>query len=473
MKISDITGLQQLLDATMKTSDYIGNDGKIKSEWLPAGTSGGVVGGGSTVTGFTSTTTPLDRFRAGIAANINNGGLDIVAYGDSHLEGYNGANPTYDSAMHKLKVKLQDHFNPAGVVGGYGFLPNNLGNGGGAWTGFGSFTQEGGQYGVVGKNFGGSGGEAGLYTRLDPAQPISKRMVANAVQFLGIRGFAYSRGRVDINVGTKPNIGAGSQTFLHNQYSNTGINGNQTNGGNRYGQSGFAAFDSKIDLNPTQDTYIQWAKAAAGDNNGIGSDVTAYEGAILYNGDFVKGIRLHDCSFFGRQLAGAGGQEKFMKDWHGSTTNGQFISWGRGLLTGGACNAKLYISDFITNDCGTGDTPNVDLATFTTALNSTVDYIVGLPSQPSLLYIIPPQRVDAVLSARTTNTWEQYRQAIYNKASTTPHMVIFDVEKYMGDQKMAASGAYADKGWWTGDNVHLTAQFQSDLADILYNVLIT
>jgi lysophospholipase L1-like esterase len=417
--------------------------------------------------------TGLERYRQSIAqvqkssTGVGAGGIDIICYGDSIIEGFNSADPTFDSAIHYLKVKLQEKYNPSGVIGGYGFFPSSLGGGNNSpylWTTFGTVGMEGGPYSIKGMGRGGQGAAGtgnGLSVRLNGANPAYYRTAADAIQILGIKHVAYGTDRWDIGVGSLPAIGAGSITGTHNHFNSGGA----TYGGLRFGTALEPSFTNKITLTPSNDNYLRWATPT--DTGKYGS----IDGVIAYNGDFTCGVRLHNLGYFGKKLSD---QISFVKDQQGSGTNGTFVMWGQGLKTGGACNAKLYIMDWITNDCGFGSTPSVTLTSFQTQYAEAVDYILSLASKPSVLLVIPPKRTDNgnLIGARTTvgERWEDFRDAIFAIAFSRSNVAVLDLNAYFNDSSNAATGQLADAGWYD-DGVHFSDGGQKAWGELMFKIL--
>lgn len=425
-----------------------------------------------TRSGFYNADRGLQRFRQGLgmagkdSAGTGFGGIDIACWGDSILEGYNGTDVTFDSAVHRLKVKLQERYNPSGVVGGYGFM--GLAHGFGANSvvstvgtiisgpPFGGYQFKGGGVSGAGTSSKYFTGNNGIYVRFNPALAAYKRMSVDAIQFLGWRFGGFGTARWDVGIGSAPTIGAGSQTGTHTQ-----VVGSNYHSGERFGSSATPGFTEKISLTATDDNYVQ----VAGDTGGV--TYVGYDGLFCYNGDFTCGVRLHDLSIYGTRI---GGQLDFIKE----APNGSVIpSMGTGGLTGGCTNAKLYIFNWITNDCDQGATPTTALSTFLTSYGQAIDYALSRTSKPSVLLVIPPQSNNATLAGRTTvgERYQDFVDGIYGLANARSNVAILDLWQFFDRQtNNNTSGEIKDAGWYS-DGVHFASQGQYCFGDLMYKIL--
>jgi hypothetical protein len=360
------------------------------------------------------------------------GGIDVEMWGDSVLEGYNSTNPSFDSFAHRFKVMLQQRLNPSGVVGGYGYM--NFAKGGTneyntLVTRFGTLGTANGVWSVKGRPLSAAPGANGLYVTLSGAADATLRTAVTDVQYIGYQFSGYGNARWDVNPTTvgAAGIGTGTQTGTHNQLVSSNFHS-----GNRFGTATTPGFTQRITgLVPSATNVVQWA---APDTTGN----AAYDGIIAYNGDFTCGVRCHDLAVFGTTVQQ---QLGFIRDGYGGGA-GSFVTWGQGLLTGGACNSKLVLFNFISNDCGYAATPAVSLATFTSVYGQAIDYKLAQPSQPSVLLIIPPMANDLALVNRTTvgERYQDYVDAVYALADARQNVAVFDLNKYLG----ASAGLLAD-----------------------------
>lgn len=456
----DLVPLSELLESiTIDETPTSGSTNPVESDGVFTALSGKADG----IQGFYKGATGLRRFRQSLglvcktSAGAGLGGIDIICFGDSIIEGYSGTDVNWDSAIHHLKVKLQTKYNPSGVIGGYGYMPITHGNGNNAlWTSFGTVSNGTANLSVVGRSKTAAFGANGMYVRLNGAEPAWKRMAASAVQLIGYKAGSHGTARWDTGVGAAPTIGSGVQTGTHNQLY-TPI----PHSGERYGNAVEPAFTAKIDLTASDDNYIQWAAPSASSN-------ASYDGIIAYNGDFDCGVRLHTLGYYGKKI---GEQLPFILDQYNSGINGRVVTWGRGLKTGGACNAKLYIMNWISNDCGYSATPSTALATFKTQYEQAVDYVLALASKPSVLLVIPPRASSVDLNNRTTEGTRHidFVNAIYEIADARDHVAILDIDLYL-DRGGVAGADFINAGW-NSDHVHLSSAGQYAMADLMYTML--
>jgi hypothetical protein len=420
-------------------------------------------------TGFHNADSGLKRWRQSLgmsgkdSAGTGYGGIDIACWGDSILEGYNGTDVTFDSAVHRLKVKLQERYNPSGVVGGYGYLPFRHGNsvqsvlniiGTVNGTPYGGYEFKGGANGTPPtKSFTGNNG---VYVRFNPASPVWKRMAVDAVQYIGWKFVDHGNARWDIGVGAAPTIGAGTQTGTHSQAPTAGFHSSE-----RFGTSTDPGFTQKISLTSTDDNYVQ----VVGDAGG--SAIVAYDGLFCYNGDFTCGVRLHDMSIFGSTIGAALG---YIKE---NNVGSNPPSMGTGGLTGGSTNLKLYIFDWITNDCGQGATPGTSLASFLDSYGQAIDYALGRPSKPSVLLIIPTQSNSSSLASRTTvgERYQDFVDGIYGLANARSNVAILDLWQYFDRTAMNPSSGQIFEAGWYNDGVHPSSRGQYAIGDLMYKML--
>lgn len=415
--------------------------------------------------GFFNIQSGLRNFRQSLgmtgksSVGVGLGGIDIVGYGDSIQEGYSGSDVYFDGFMHRLKVKLQERFNPSGVLGGYGFLPVAHGNTdpSSVWTRFGTTTVGVTSFfGMSGRGFQFAPGNNGVYVRLNGGNSPFLRTAADGVQVMGFRWGGTTSARWDTGVGAAPTVGSGVQSGAYNMDNGAGI----VHGGARFGVGTAESFTDKITLTPGSDNYVQVAGSAAQFDAGC-------EGVIAYNGDFTCGIRVHDVSKHGALV---GDRLVYIRDAY-NVAPGQFVTWGQGLRMGGSCNAKLYVFNYISNDCGyTAGAPTTTLSTFLTQYGQAIDYALSVASKPSVLLIIPPKPSDTTLASRTTvgERWEDFRDGIYELARQRDNVALIDTWAYLGQSR----AEFTQAGWFT-DNVHLSNVGHTAVADLIYKALVS
>lgn len=457
---------------------YGKNTSEYDEEWLalnPAGSinnpytiniTGGVlepvniIGAHNLVEGLANWRNSLSMVGVGL------GGVDIVCYGDSILEGYNATDVSFGSAVHIMKVKLQDHFNPDGVIGGYGFIPVIHGGGDNSMViQFGNLDNSINQsYGVKGLSRGWGAGANGYYVRLNGANAASMRTAADKVQIVGWQFGDFGLQRVDTHIGNgfgPGGIGNGIQSFTHDQKPVNGFHG-----GVRFGNAVNPSDQSSIPLVAANDNYIQIAGPETG--NGI---IGAIDGFIAYNGDFNAGVRVHDLSKHGSKITE---QLKYIRDAYGESP-GNSVTWGTGAIGGGSKNAKLIITNFISNDCGYGPTPETPLATFRSAYGQAMDYLLSLASQPSILVVIPQMSNSVELAARTNvgERWIDFRDAVLEEAAAR-NLAVFDQFEYFGEAPMGdnenADTPFAKAGYYT-DRIHWSGVGQAKAGELYFQML--
>jgi hypothetical protein len=376
----------------------------------------------------------------------------VEFWGTSVDEGYVTANAPYDGFGHRSKVMLQARYNPSGV-GGYGFMPFLNGGPDGfntAVTPFGTLGTANGTWSVKGKPTSAAAGANGLYVTLNGAANAAIRLAVTDVQYVGFQFSGYGNARYDVNPTTPGAAGIGTGTAgtgTHNQLLTSGFHS-----GSRFGAGTTPGFTQRITgLVPTATNIIQWAAPSDTGNAG-------YDGLILYNTDFDNGVRVHNLSVYGSTVQSMIG---FIRDGYGGGA-GSFVTWGQGLLTGGACNSKLVVMDFLPNDCGYGATPTVPLATFLTIYGQAIDYKLAQASKPCVLLIIPLMPTDAALAARTTvgERWSDYVAGVYGLVDQRANVAILDMNLYFG----SSAGLLAD-------HVHPNNAGHVAMAHALFQVL--
>ena len=369
------------------------------------------------------------------SAGTGYGGIDVVFACDSIGEGSISTNPAYDGWHHQVKLDLQAALNPVGVIGGYGFMSSVAGYLGTPATyntifGTTSNTQVYQSIKNLGLTNNNANGSNGSYFTLDGTLPARFRGAISSIQYIGSAeaGIA-TASRVDCGSNTPgaSMIGAGNVfSGTHNQAA-AGSTGYY--GGARFGTATAPSNSNFVSgFSPSAKNYVQWASMAAG---GLNSE---YDGIIAYNGDEQCGVRCHDMSHYGAFiLGGAVNAGAYLSDYGagnsaiglpGSGQQGPSnigTVWGDSTIASpvlGSKSAKLYVLDFITNECGEGASPTITKAAFTLNVNALAAYILALPSKPSILWLIPSMSNAAALVARApgTGTFSEFAGVIYAAA---------------------------------------------------------
>jgi len=357
------------------------------------------------------------------------GGVDVVCIGDSIMEGQGATNSLFDSFQHRLKVKLQDKYNPADVPGGFGFLPTARASNTPLnwWTMEGSPTLVDPSYGVGYRrtNYNPSNGERIRYA-FDGTSNRFLREGVTDLQFAVVANNTWDSAGVSwdvsdsdayVTVGTG-NVATGSDAGVDSTPLDAAYRGSRITG-----------------LSSSSMNCFQLSAA---------SGVAWYCGAFAYNGDWQAGVRLHGLgngslnTTSATQSDGNSGALKASVDAFGTATGS------------GATNAKLFILNLLTNDIGTSSTPDFTVATFKANYQTLITRILGLTSKPCIMLSIPPARNDANYLSNVG----PFREAMYELADENDHVCILDFWKMFDDEEFTQSPT--DAGWDSGDGVHLS-----------------
>lgn len=385
-------------------------------------------------------------------------GADVLVIGDSTST----FGTIYECWPHHLKVMLQDKYNRPGVQGGFGFMPfqtqNSTAN---DWTRAGA-GWSGPQYHDV--NNIGTGGfkdeaatSAGVnkYWRYyDPTQSggVWKRQGVTDWQYIGVGGFGapnYSSVYCD----SDPGNGAFAAS---NNVANSS--------GGVYGDH----WTLQTTLTITTPYTLQIAST--------GTDKAWACGVITYGNDYNEGIRLHNLSSVGSATDFWNGNSNILDMNIGNFCTG---------ANGGSRNAKLILVNSMLNDCGSGASVNLSVATYKANLAAIIAYAIAKTSKPCVGLIVNQpwgyNTSDVAPNATALARYSQYRDACYQLALANPDTVfVIDFWKdltYTGYLEYAphggdasVGGSLTDRGWYN-DGTHLSAAGNAARARMLFGIL--
>ncbi len=385
------------------------------------------------------------------------GGVDIVCFGDSIMEGANfGVAPNVffsgasfdsyrvDQWTHRLKIKLQASLNPPGVQGGYGYVPCLVGAWGYSRRIFaqtGTFTENLSNYQAhSGRMLVAAAGANTLDIQFDGSVSDAAARRSNAASFEIFASRLTTTGtiRYDVGVGSAPAIGAGYVTGTIN------TNG-ATDRGHHWGEI--------TGVTRTANNFFRIAAPASG--NGI-----EFDGAVFYDGDYDCGVRLHNLGDWGTQVVGpnktSSGQQYVGYSHFFAATPGQQV---------GAEHCKLVISNFISTDVGTGVSPATTPSAFKTSYLAFIDSLLPLTSKPCVLIVIPPCRVNV----ETRANWPAHVEVLYQIADERDNVAILDLQRMFAnaDRSVGFAGSGGDS-----DGVHLSYVGGQIFADAVFSLLI-
>jgi hypothetical protein len=390
------------------------------------------------------------------------GGVDVVFWTDSYPL-YNGYSVRSDTCVAALRNLLQDRYNPVmrpdgSRYGGAGYLPV-FGGATNVWTthdpkdsglisdatcsyepvsGRWFFSDMAFHYVTV------TGGSARLRWDFDGTDPLAipNRDRITDAEIVASRNPGHGTLRLD--------AGAAGAFVASNGASGT-VN---CNGSASFGKHWGRNFSG---LNPLSANSVQITAEAGAVSNVLLA-------LIAYCDDWDKGVRVHNVGNPGTRLLRYTDSELV-------AAIDAFSSSPPGSAPSGATRAKLFVMDFILNDC---IFPGETASQFLTRLRTVVARIKARPSRPSLLYIIPPAGVNA---ERRTD-YPAYIQAIKTVMwENTDCMTVFDFGEYLGD---GVNGAQAGSsyslqitslGWSNQDGSHLNNLGQKGLAQLLFRIL--
>jgi hypothetical protein len=403
--------------------------------------------------------------RLGIA-NMRSGGIgvDIVCIGTSLTRGFNDPNNWTTGWVHRLKVALQNQFNPAGVLGGYGYMR--------AWDTVGGIRNDASFMTTSGAGISNSTGGTNV-TRVRLAQNATARtnrviyqfngLAADAVAsrrdvtsvdllVFGAAGSTTADGRVDWQTASAPGLSAGTggsfsldtqTTPLTSQYPDARVRYVVTSGDNLFFQIG----NGTTTPGALNDFWTA--------------------GLIAYRGDENTGVRVHNIGF-------PGGQSTNFNT--GDELTGNFTRFCTGAANG-ATNAKLYIIELGYNDYRSAAV----LATTQSAINTLLNTLQASPSSPGVIFLIPPMAADGAAAWAGANGLAMQLNAwLYSLAATRQEVAVVDLLGELGGgynyTSAGANGyltALQPRGFNESDLIHWSASMQSYVATGMYNTIMS
>lgn len=346
------------------------------------------------------------------------GGVDVVVLGTSILGGAGGSFIYVDNAINRLRQLLQERFNPSDVPGGYGFLPimSHPPSIVHAWQSFGN-----GGMRTNGANATWSGYGFSVYTgEAGQSKGISCRHMRSASSLAGPSQSCAWLYAVGMQTNHNKQASAAAQILPWKQaqivYSTNPGDGvfrwgwGDWNGGvipYTDGANGYPDYPTHIDANAYQEDVDCDGAEAVGLRSGL-ADVTVktaathwiqvdqkeannainIEGAILYCDDVDQGVRVHNLACGSAHSS----------DYNNAVTLAGLVRFGTGEDK--SRNAKLVVIELGVNDCGSGASPVVDLATYRANLSTLITSVKSWASKPSILLWYPPCQDNANALAR-------------------------------------------------------------------------
>lgn len=402
-------------------------------------------------------------------------GANIVVVGDSLMWGTVSEKAFWTGAIHQFKCRIQERYNPPGVVGGYGFM---------RFANFVNGTPVGdvdapmvAQRGVV-DAFSRSAGLCGHTIAITPSatetglfynnmvvkfagnnesQNAQHRTAITSVDLLYAQGDSGAYSAISAwSFGTQPPLDVQRDLWQSGHILNTRTIDFATN---RQRVSGLAPLD------PNLSYYL-----ALG--NGIQSGNLFIPGVVAYNGDEQSGVRVMNLANIGRSAvdAIAYGNPLQMRNlvdmW---VEDGSYGAWiiclGQNDLYFG--NGEFSPSSFLGN---------------MESLIKRIRFETG--NKGKALLIVPPWRTDdPSLWARPRGFGHplDYYDAYFKLRQEFPeNVIVWDLPAFYGSDR-----ATINVGWWQKDlvnkflnseprgfvdKVHLTTAAQSDIATVLYDI---
>ena len=351
------------------------------------------------------------------------GGVDVVCMGDSLTEGVGATNGLYDNYPHRLKVKLQNYYNPEGVLGGFGFLPTYMALTGPInwWTMEGTPNYSDNSFGLGFRRltYNPATGQRIRYA-FDGSLDDYFRQGVTDLEFAAMRAHLVGPITYDISptdafvtpgTGT---IATGTDTMVGIVPSDYGYRGTRLSG-----------------LTATATNCLQLSTP---------SEVAWYCGAFAYNGDYDCGVRVHN--------VGNGGQSARSAV---NITSGMTATVDpMGTQGAGARNAKLFIINYITNDIGTGVNAFTTRDEFKSNYQTVINRVLALPSKPCVLLLIPPARNNTNYVSNVPD----YIDALYELADENDHVAIANFWEMLDNSLW--TDTTTDLGWNHADGTHFT-----------------
>lgn len=351
-------------------------------------------------------TTRLRAFRAALG-NRSTTPVDILCVGDSMTEGYSASIPS-KRWIDRLLAQLRTTYQPAGIVGGEGYVPGFYVS----TTMTDRFVLSGS--GLPREDLGGLGERTHTLTAINAT--LTFTFTGTGLDVL------YAKGPTAGSVGWK--IDAGSETVVN-------TNAGTISGGNVIQIRGLSAGAHTLVL-----------------RNTAGGSVYV-EGCYVYNGDETLGVRLWEAGHSGTQTDDI------------ATPNG--INWFDSVTPVQPDLVTVFLG---LNDYGSNSQPRLTPATVAANLTSIVTQIrAKCTNPPSVLLVLPYER--SVLVPPTLATWSEYRTAIEGVAAADGSMALLDLADVIGSFN-PSDPFNLD---YAGDLLHTNDAGHQMIADAAYEVL--
>jgi len=385
-------------------------------------------------------------------------GVDVLVVGDS--TGTYG--DVYQSWPHFLKVLLQERFNRSGIAGGFGFMPFNtqnstsndwtIGNGASdTWaTAHNTVGIEGTSWYQAKISTHAGTNDCKIWRYFDPtaAAGVYQRQAVTDWEYVGL---CYSS--------------VAEYAYLDSATSNGALTPSNKVHCTDAGTWGYH-WTRQTGLSPTVAHTIQVC------NDSLDSPYQLWaNGAILYNGDYNEGVRLHN-------LSSVGSDSGLWWD-SGSATNLQanFDNFCT-AANGGARNTKLILVNTMLNDCGI-TSANISAATYKSNIQSLIAHATGLASTPCVGLVINQPWNAALSNGTQLALYPSYRDACYQLANQNDNVFVVDFWKVLTDANHpqyaphgagTTGGAVFDRGWYN-DGTHLLGTGNQARARAMFSAL--
>lgn len=335
----------------------------------------------------------MKTLRAGLA-NVSLAPIDMVFIGDSKTEGTGSSGPGY-RWLDRFRTSFRSLYNPAGVTGGYGYIPGayaspNMGN---PWTLSGSATQTvsatGATYGLGKRNITMNTAAGTASIKVGPSTPWG---AVTDVDIVYSQGSSQGSFTVAVDGGAATTVNANNATRqLGQRYSITGLS---------------TSSDHTI--------LITWV-----------SSIVTIEGIMCYNGDKNQGIRIWDSAHHGVKAADYQTTDLWWEALSVIQPAVVYYNLGRNDFSNGA-SASTIVS-----------TIQGHIAKIRSLITIDPTIIIGMDWQDS--------------PTAPTDTYANWRTAIYNMVASDGNLALIDLYKYFGTINTSGTNA---QGLSAGDLVH-------------------
>lgn len=402
-------------------------------------------------------------------------GANIVVIGDSLLWGTVSDKAFWTCAVHQFKCRMQQHYNPAGVPGGYGFMRfANYLNGTPMGGVDGPMFSQRGVVDAFSRNAGIGGHtiaitpsptETGLFYNnmvvkfagYGESGDANHRTAVTSVDLLYSQGDSGAFSAVSAwTFGTLPPLDPQRDLWLNGHFLNTRTIDQMTN---RVRLNGFTPLD------PNQSYYLSLG-------NGIQSGNLFVPGVVSYNGDEQSGLRVMNLANIGRSAVDAVGLgnpimlRNAVDMW---VEDGSYAAW---IVCLGQNDVFFGVGDY---------SPESFFENLRILVNR-IRFVTG--GNGKVLFVVPPWRTDEPSlwnRARGSGHPLDYYDAYYRLRQEFPqNAILWDMPAFYGSDR-----ATINQNWWQKDlvdkfsaseargfidRVHLTTAAQKDIADVLYDI---